>query len=101
MLWFTGLSGSGKTTLAFELERGLHEKSRLAYVLDGDNVRQGLSADLGFSPQERAENIRRIGEVASLFADAGYIVITSFISPYRRDRRRPAGRPSIPSTWST
>ncbi len=88
MLWFTGLSGSGKTTLALELERRLHEAGRLSYVLDGDNVRQGLSADLGFSPQERAENIRRIGEVAALFADAGYIVITAFISPYRRDRRR-------------
>lgn len=88
VLWFTGLSGSGKTTLAFELERGLHEKGRLVYVLDGDNVRQGLSADLGFSPGERAENIRRIGEVAALFADAGYIVITAFISPYRRDRLR-------------
>lgn len=88
VLWFTGLSGSGKTTLALELERGLHQAGRLSYVLDGDNVRQGLSADLGFSPQERAENIRRIGEVAALFADAGYIVITAFISPYRRDRRR-------------
>lgn len=88
VLWFTGLSGSGKTTLAFELERGLHGKGRWAYVLDGDNVRQGLSADLGFSPGERAENIRRIGEVAALFADAGYIVITAFISPYRRDRRQ-------------
>ena len=88
VLWLTGLSGSGKTTLALELERGLHEKGRLAYVLDGDNVRQGLSADLGFSPEERAENIRRIGEVAALFADAGHIVITAFISPYRRDRRQ-------------
>jgi bifunctional enzyme CysN/CysC len=88
VLWFTGLSGSGKTTLALELERGLHQAGRLSYVLDGDNVRQGLSADLGFSPRERAENIRRIGEVAALFADAGYIVITAFISPYRRDRRR-------------
>ena len=88
VLWFTGLSGSGKTTLAFELERGLHEKGRWAYVLDGGNVRQGLSADLGFSPEERAENIRRIGEVAALFADAGNIVITAFISPYRRDRRQ-------------
>lgn len=88
VLWLTGLSGSGKTTLALELERRLHEAGRLAYVLDGDNVRQGLSADLGFSPDERAENIRRIGEVAALFADAGYIVITAFISPYRRDRQR-------------
>ena len=88
VLWFTGLSGSGKTTLALETERRLHEAGRQAYVLDGDNVRQGLSADLGFSPNERAENIRRIGEVAALFADAGYIVITAFISPYRSDRRQ-------------
>ncbi len=86
VLWFTGLSGSGKTTLAFELERRLFEKNYRVYVLDGDNVRHGLNSDLGFSPQDREENIRRIGEVAALFADAGIIVISAFISPYRRDR---------------
>ncbi len=88
VLWFTGLSGSGKTTLAFELEQRLFKKGFHAYVLDGDNVRGGLNADLGFSPEDRAENIRRIGEVAALFAEAGYIVISAFISPYRRDRRQ-------------
>lgn len=86
VLWFTGLSGSGKTTLAFELERALFERGRQVYVLDGDNVRHGLNRDLGFSPEDRAENIRRIGEVAALFAEAGLIVLTSFISPYRQDR---------------
>ncbi|MHA1598803.1 MAG: adenylyl-sulfate kinase [Alphaproteobacteria bacterium] len=88
VLWFTGLSGSGKTTLAFELEQRLFEAGRQVYVLDGDNVRQGLSSDLGFAPAERAENIRRIGEVAALLADAGVIVISAFISPYRADRRQ-------------
>ncbi len=88
VLWFTGLSGSGKTTLAFELERRLFEKGMQVYVLDGDNVRYGLSGDLGFSHEDRTENIRRVGEVASLFADAGYIVISAFISPYNRDRDR-------------
>jgi len=87
VLWFTGLSGAGKTTLALELERRLCEKGWNAYVLDGDNVRYGLSADLGFSPDDRAENIRRVGEAAALFADAGLIVIAAFISPYHRDRR--------------
>ena len=86
VLWFTGLSASGKTTLAFELEQRLFKKGYQVYVLDGDNIRHGLSADLGFSPKDRGENIRRIGEVAALFADAGYIVIPAFISPYRRDR---------------
>ena len=86
VLWFTGLSASGKTTLAFELEQRLFKKGYQVYVLDGDNIRHGLSADLGFSPKDRGENIRRIGEVAALFADAGYIVISAFISPYRRDR---------------
>ena len=86
VLWFTGLPGSGKTTLAIETEHELFKISRQAYMLDGDNVRQGLSSDLGFSPEDRTENIRRIGEVASLFADAGFIVITAFISPYREDR---------------
>jgi bifunctional enzyme CysN/CysC len=88
VLWFTGLSGAGKTTLALALEQRLFERGYLVYVLDGDNVRNGLNADLGFSPGDRAENIRRIGEVAALFADAGFIVITSFISPYRAERER-------------
>ncbi|HJN23107.1 MAG TPA: adenylyl-sulfate kinase [Rhodospirillales bacterium] len=87
VIWFTGLSGSGKTTLALELEQRLFKKGHQVYVLDGDNIRHGLSSDLGFSHEERTENIRRVGEVAALFADAGYIVISAFISPYRRDRR--------------
>jgi adenylylsulfate kinase len=85
-LWFTGLSGSGKSTIAFTLEHALVQQGRLAYVLDGDNVRHGLNKNLGFSAADREENIRRIGEVAKLFADAGLIVMTSFISPYRKDR---------------
>jgi len=88
VLWFTGLSGSGKTTLAKELQMRLFAKGYQVYVLDGDNVRRGLCSDLGFSQQDRQENIRRIGEVASLFADAGFMVITAFISPYAEDRRR-------------
>lgn len=88
ILWFTGLSGAGKSTLAVELERLLFSRGCQAYLLDGDNVRQGLNADLGFSPQDRSENIRRIGEVAGLFADAGLVVISAFISPYRADRGR-------------
>jgi len=87
-LWLTGLSGSGKSTLARALERALVARGVLAYVLDGDNVRNGLCADLGFSPEDRAENIRRIGEVARLMNDAGVIVVTAFISPYRADRAR-------------
>src|SRR6266576_1786671 len=85
-LWFTGLSGSGKSTFAFTLEHALVQRGRLAYVLDGDNVRHGLNKNLGFSAADREENIRRIGEVAKLFADAGLITMTSFISPYRKDR---------------
>src|SRR5437868_5412110 len=85
-LWFTGLSGSGKSTIAFTLEHALVQLGRLAYVLDGDNVRHGLNKNLGFSAADRAENIRRVGEVAKLFADAGLVVMTSFISPYRADR---------------
>lgn len=85
-LWLTGLSGSGKSTVAVAAERALVERGRLAYVLDGDNVRHGLNANLGFSPEDRAENIRRVAEVAKLFTDAGVIVLTSFISPYRADR---------------
>jgi adenylylsulfate kinase len=85
-LWFTGLSGSGKSTIAFTLEHALVQRGRLAYVLDGDNIRMGLNKNLGFSAADREENIRRIGEVAKLFADAGVITMTSFISPYRKDR---------------
>ncbi len=86
VLWFSGLSGSGKSTLAMELERRLFAKGYQVYVLDGDNVRSGLNRDLGFSPEDRSENIRRIGEVAALFASSGTIVITAFISPYKKDR---------------
>ncbi|MCA1734256.1 MAG: adenylyl-sulfate kinase [Acidobacteria bacterium] len=86
VLWLTGLSGSGKSTIARAVERRLVEAGRLAYVLDGDNVRHGLNADLGFSDADRVENIRRIGQVTALFADAGLIAITAFISPFRADR---------------
>jgi len=86
VIWLTGLSGSGKSTIAVELERELFNMGRQAYVLDGDNVRHGLCSDLAFSPKDRRENIRRVGEVAKLFADAGLITITAFISPYRTDR---------------
>ena len=85
-LWFTGLPSSGKSTTAFTLEHELVRSGYLAYVLDGDNVRHGLNKNLGFSAEDREENIRRIGEVAKLFADAGLITMTSFISPYRKDR---------------
>src|SRR5262245_18753941 len=85
-LWFTGLSGSGKSTIAFTLEHALVQAGRLAYVLDGDNIRHGLNKDLGFSATDREQNIRRIGEVAKLFADVGAITMTSFMSPYRADR---------------
>lgn len=88
VVWFTGLSGSGKSTLAMALERRLFDAGYAVYVLDGDNVRRGLNANLSFSPEDRQENIRRIGEVAALFADAGFICITAFISPYRDDRQR-------------
>ena len=88
ILWFTGLSGAGKSTLAVELERWLFAKGYQTFLLDGDNVRQGLCADLGFSPRDRAENIRRVGEVSGLFAEAGMIVVSAFISPYRVDRDR-------------
>ena len=85
-LWFTGLSGSGKSTIAYTLEHALVQRGHLAYVLDGDNIRHGLNKNLGFSASDREENIRRIGEVAKLFADCGVITMTSFISPYRKDR---------------
>jgi len=85
-IWLTGLSGSGKSTVAVAAEKVLLERGRSAYVLDGDNVRHGLNKNLGFSPEDRTENIRRIGEVAKLFTEAGIITLTSFISPYRSDR---------------
>ena len=85
-IWLTGLSGSGKSTLAVAAEKKLHDQGRITYILDGDNIRQGLNKNLGFSPEDRTENIRRIGEVAKLFTDAGVLVFTSFISPYRADR---------------
>jgi len=85
-VWFTGLSGSGKSTLAFAVERALIERGVAAYVLDGDNVRFGLNRDLGFAPDDRTENIRRIGEVCRLFQDAGLMVLTAFVSPYVADR---------------
>ena len=88
VMWFTGLSGAGKSTLAMEVEQQLFRKGYHVYVLDGDNVRTGLNANLGFSPEDRAENIRRVGEAAALFADAGMICITAFISPYQADRNR-------------
>jgi bifunctional enzyme CysN/CysC len=86
VLWLTGLSASGKSTIAAELERELFNLGQHVYVLDGDNMRHGLCSDLGFSPKDRKENIRRVGETAKLFAEAGHICITAFISPYRSDR---------------
>ncbi|MEI6391394.1 MAG: adenylyl-sulfate kinase [Verrucomicrobiota bacterium] len=91
VVWLTGLSGSGKSTIAIELERELFNLGRQACVLDGDNMRHGLCSDLGFSPGDRKENIRRAGEVARLFADVGIICITAFISPYRSDRELARG----------
>ena len=85
-VWLTGLSGSGKSTIAVELEKRLWDGGVRAYILDGDNIRHGLNKNLGFSPADRTENIRRIGEVAKLFTDAGIVAITAFISPYRADR---------------
>ena len=87
-VWFTGLSGSGKSTVAVEVERLLVAQGRPAYLLDGDNLRQGLNGDLGFSADDRAENVRRVGEVARLFADAGVVALVPVISPYRVDRTR-------------
>ena len=86
VLWFTGLSGSGKSTVANATEKILHDMGYQTYILDGDNVRMGLNKDLGFSPEDRTENIRRITEVSKLFADSGILVLTAFISPYREDR---------------
>jgi adenylylsulfate kinase len=91
VIWFTGLSGSGKSTLAHAVEESLHQRGCRTFVLDGDNVRHGLCSDLGFSSEDRVENIRRIGEIAKLFVEAGVIVLTAFISPYRSDRERARG----------
>ena len=91
IVWFTGLSGSGKSTLAHAVEELLHQQGCHTFVLDGDNVRHGLCGDLGFSSKDREENIRRIGEMAKLFMEAGAIVLTAFISPYRVDRERVRG----------
>jgi adenylylsulfate kinase len=85
-VWFTGLSGSGKSTIAVAVEKALWERGVRTYILDGDNVRHGLNSNLGFSPEDRTENIRRIGEVSKLFNDAGLVALTAFISPYRADR---------------
>ena len=86
VIWMTGLSACGKSTVATELQKQLFERGCNVYILDGDNIRHGLNGDLGFSPKDREENIRRIGQVAKLFAESGTIAITSFISPYRKDR---------------
>ena len=88
VLWFTGLSGAGKSTLAHAVELALHERGIRSFALDGDNIRHGLNSDLGFTEAERAENIRRIGEVCKLFVEAGVIVLAAFISPLRKDRER-------------
>ena len=91
ILWFTGLSGAGKSTLAHAVEEELHQMGCRTFVLDGDNMRHGLCGDLGFSNEDRIENIRRVGEVAKLFMEAGIIVLTAFISPFRSDRERVRG----------
>jgi adenylylsulfate kinase len=91
IIWFTGLSGAGKSTLAHAVEEELHQRGCRTFVLDGDNVRHGLCGDLGFSAKDRVENIRRIGEMAKLFMEAGVIVLTAFISPFRADRQRVRG----------
>jgi adenylylsulfate kinase len=88
ILWFTGLSGAGKSTVAHAVEQALHQRGCRTFVFDGDNVRHGLCADLGFAAQDRVENIRRVGEMAKLFIEAGVIALTAFISPYRADRAR-------------
>lgn len=87
ILWFTGLSGAGKSTISSQVEAALHEKGVLTMVLDGDNIRHGLCSDLGFSEQDRQENIRRIGETAKLFMESGVVILTAFISPFRSDRQ--------------
>ena len=88
VIWFTGLSGSGKSTIAIELEKMLNEEGKAVYLLDGDNIRCGINSDLGFSDEDRNENIRRISEIAALFQDAGIITLVSFISPFRQMRRK-------------
>ncbi|WP_238884138.1 adenylyl-sulfate kinase [Clostridium sp. YIM B02551] len=88
LIWFTGLSGSGKSTVASALEKKLHDLGKLTYTLDGDNVRHGLNKDLGFSNEDRIENIRRIGEISKLFVDAGIITLATFVSPFNEDRER-------------
>ncbi len=88
LIWFTGLSGSGKSTIANAVEQALFQKKIHTYLLDGDNVRKGINSNLSFSPEDRAENIRRIGEIANLMIDAGLVVLASFVSPYRKDRER-------------
>jgi adenylylsulfate kinase len=88
LLWFTGLSGSGKSTLANLVEVALHEQNKATYVLDGDNIRQGMNKDLTFAPEDRAENIRRIAEISSLMLDAGIIILAAFVSPYIKDREQ-------------
>jgi adenylylsulfate kinase len=95
VIWFTGLSASGKSTVAHAVEEVLFKQGHLCYVLDGDNIRHGLNKNLGFSPEDREENIRRIGEVAKLFSHAGIITMTAFISPYRSDRQK--ARQLLPS----
>ncbi len=102
VLWFTGLSGSGKSTLADAVEQALHSRGVRTYLLDGDNIRSGLNADLDFSAEGREENIRRIAEVAKLFADAGTVVLTAFISPYKKDRekaRKTVGADTFVEIW--
>ncbi|WP_435627926.1 adenylyl-sulfate kinase [Candidatus Ferrigenium straubiae] len=91
ILWFTGLSGAGKSTLAHAVEEKLHQHGCRTFVLDGDNVRHGLCGDLGFTNEDRVENIRRVGEIAKLFMEAGVIILTAFISPFREDRERVRG----------
>lgn len=91
IIWFTGYSGAGKSTLAHAVEEALHQRGCRTFVLDGDNVRHGLCGDLGFTSEDRIENIRRVGEVAKLFMEAGVIVLTAFISPFRADRQRVRG----------
>ncbi|MDX1578867.1 MAG: adenylyl-sulfate kinase [Gemmatimonadota bacterium] len=99
VLWFTGLSASGKSTLAIEVEKRLFQEGYFSYVLDGDNIRHGLNGDLGFTPDDRTENIRRVGEVAKLFAESGALVLTAFISPYRADRDRVRARATRPTDF--
>ena len=88
LIWFTGLSGSGKSTLANLVEIALHQKGASTYILDGDNIRQGINKDLSFAPKDRSENIRRIAEISSLMLDAGILTLAAFVSPYIKDRER-------------